>query len=110
MELVCFSFGMQEADVNVQQNLVRSMNEFLGFDPSEIRLEGSEQVGVNWWNLNFKIPNRKEMVDNLRWAAIHKLPWLNHCGVKAVRIGNESQILLQPITRSLSLITPGECL
>ncbi|XP_066027018.1 uncharacterized protein [Pocillopora verrucosa] len=106
VELVCFSFGMQEADVNVQKNLVHSMNAFLGFDPSEIHLERSEQVGVNWWNLNFKIPNRKEMVDNLRWAAIHKLPWLNHCGVKAVRIGNESQILLQPITRSLSLITP----
>lgn len=106
VEVVCFSFGMQGADINVKQNLVHNLIDYLGLDPSEIHLEGSEQVGVNWWNVICRIPKRKEMLDNLRWAAVQKLPWLNHCGVKAVQIGNESQILLQPITRSHTLITP----
>lgn len=107
MELVCFSIDMQGTDDNVraiQEKLVLSMTASLGVDPSLIRLVGSEQVAVNWCNLNFEIPKRKEMLDKLRQAAIQRHQWLNLCWVKAVRIGNESQILLQPITRSLSVI------
>lgn len=114
MELVCFSVGLQRTDDNVkatERNLVLSMCAGLRINPSEIHFVGSEQVGDNWCNLTFEIPKRKEMLNNLRWAAINKEHWLNLCGVKAVKIGNESQILLQPITRSLSLtLTAGEYL
>lgn len=112
MENVCFSIGAQRTDLSVKDTegkLVPAMCAALNIDPSEIRLVGNEGVGDNWFNLTFEIPKRTEVLDTLRWAAIDKKPWLGLCGVKAVTIGNESQILMQPVTRSLSL-TAGELL
>lgn len=110
MEIACFGIGAQRTDHNVkdaERNLVLSMCAALHINPSEIRLVGSEEVGDNWFNLTFEIPHRREVLDTLRWAAIDKEPWLGLCGVKAVTIGRESQILMQPITRSLSLTIPA---
>lgn len=106
MEIVSFGIGSQKTDHNVRDakdKLIISMNAGLGINPSEIRLVGTEEVSDNWFNLSFEIPNKKVLLDKLRWAAIYKESWLGLCGVKSVTIGNESQILLQPVTRSLSL-------
>lgn len=106
MEIASFGIGSQRTDHSVKDakdKLVISMNAGLGIDPSEIRLVGTEDVSDNWFNLTFEIPNKKVLLDKLRWAAIYKESWLSLCGVKSVTIGNESQILLQPVTRSLSL-------
>ncbi|KAL9955973.1 hypothetical protein ACROYT_G037382 [Oculina patagonica] len=106
MEVVCFSIGAQRTDLNVKDTegkLMPTMCAALNIDPSEIHRVGSEGVGGNWFNLTFEIPKRKEVLDTLRWAAIEKKSWLGLCGVKAVTIGNESQILMQPVTRSVSL-------
>lgn len=112
MEIASFGIGSQRTDHNVKDakdKLVISMNAGLGIDPSEIRLVGTEDVSDNWFNLTFEIPNKKVLLDKLRLAAIYKESWLSLCGVKSVTIGNESQILLQPVTRSLSLtIQAGE--
>ena len=112
MEIASFGIGSQRTDHTVKDakdKLVISMNAALGISPSEMCLVGTEEVSDNWFNLNFEIPNKKGLLDQLRWAAIYKEPWLGLCGVKAVTIGNESQILLQPVTRSLSLtIQAGE--
>ena len=112
MEIACFAIGAQRGDLNLkatEEKLVVSMCAALNLSPLEICLVGGEEVGDNWFHLTFKVPNRKEVLDTLRWAAIEKKPWLSLCGVKAVTIGNESQILMQPVTRSLSLtITAGE--
>lgn len=110
MEIARFTIGAQRTDHNVKDakdKLVISMCAALHINPSEICLGESEEVGDNWFNLTFEIPNRREVLDTLRWAAIHKDPWLGLCGVKAVTIGRESQILMQPITRSLSLTIPA---
>ena len=112
METVCFAIGAQKTNLNVkaaEDKLRPSMCGALNIDPSEMHLAGSEEVGDNWFNLIFEIPERKEVLEKLRWDAIEKKPWLSLCGVKAVTIGNESQILLQPVTRSLSqTLTAGE--
>ena len=112
MEIACFGIGSQKTDHNVEvtkDRLVMGMTAALGINPSEIRLIGSEEKSDSWFDLTFEIPNKKEVLDNLRWAAIYKKPWLSLCGVKSVTIGIESQILMQPITRSLSLtIQAGE--
>jgi len=106
MEIACFGIGSQRTDQNVKDandKLVISMNAALGINPSEIRLIRTEECSDSWFNLTFEIPNNKEVLDKLRWAAIHKASWLGLCGVKSVKIADESQILMQPITRSLSL-------
>ena len=112
MEIASFGIGSQRTDDTVKDakdKLVISMNAALGINPSEMCLVGTEEVSDNWFNLTFEIPNKKGLLDKLRWAAIYKEPWLGLCGVKSVAIGNESQILLQPVTRSLSLtIQAGE--
>lgn len=115
METVCFAIGAQKTDLNVkatEDKLRPSMCGALNIDPSQMCLVGSEEVGDNnWFNLIFEIPERKEVLDKLRWDAIEKKAWLSLCGVKAVTIGSESQILLQPVTRSFPLtLTAGEFL
>jgi len=112
MEIACFGIGSQRTDHNVKDakdKLVLSMNAALDISPSEIRLIGTEELSNSWFNLSFEIPKNKEVLDKLRWASICKASWLSLCGVKSVTIGEESQILMQPITRSLSLtIQAGE--
>lgn len=47
----------------------------------------------------FELPNRREVVDKLCLNALEKEPWLTQCGVKAVKIGDKSEIHVQaPIT------------
>jgi len=110
MEIARFTIGAQRTDHNVKEakeKLVINMCAALRLHPSEICLVGSQEVGDNWFNLTFELPKRTEVMDKLRWAAINKDPGLGLCGVKAVTIGNESQIVMQPITRSLSLTIPA---
>jgi len=114
MEIACFTIGAQRTDHSekeAKEKLVINLCSAFRLNPSEICLVESQEVGDNWFNLTFKLPNKTEVLDQLRWAAINKDPGLCLCGVKAVRIGNESQIVMQPITRSLSLTIPaGELL
>ena len=110
MEIVHFTIGTQRTDHNVKEakeKLVINMCGALSLHPSDICLVGSQEAGDNWFNLTFELPRRSEVLDKLRWAAINKDPGLSLCGVKAVTIGNESQIVMQPITRSLSLTIPA---
>lgn len=105
-----FTIGAQRTDHNMKEakeKLIINMCGALSLHPSEICLAGSQEAGDNWFNLTFKLPRRSEVLDKLRWAAINKDPGLSLCGVKAVTIGNESQIVMQPITRSLSLTIPA---
>ena len=47
----------------------------------------------------FELPDRREVVDKLCLNALEKEPWLTRCGVKAVKIGDKSEIHVQaPIT------------
>lgn len=41
------------------------------------------------------------MLDRLCLNALEKEPWLAQCGVRAVKIGDKSEIHMQPITRSV---------
>lgn len=110
METVCFTIGAPTTDHNVKkakETLVINMCDVLSLHPSEICLVGSQEKGDNWFNLTFELPRRSELLGKLRWAAINKDPRLILCGVKAVAIGSEDQIVIQPIPRSLPLANPA---
>lgn len=47
------------------------------------------------------------MLDRLCLNALEKEPWLAQCGVKAVKIGDKSEIHMQPITRSVPTSIAG---
>ena len=82
--------------------LKNSMNLVLRIDPSECHFIKCEEVASNWFNLVFELPNRREVVDKLYLNAFEKEPWLAQCGVRAVKIGDKSEIHMQsPITRSV---------
>lgn len=79
--------------------------------PEELCFVRCEEDALNWFNLTFQIPNRRELLDVLRHDALKKEAWLSVCGVKAVMIGDEAQIVLQPITPLASMMeasSPGE--
>ena len=79
--------------------LINSMNLVLRIDPSECHFIKCEEVASNWFNLMFELPDRREVVDKLCLNALEKEPWLTRCGVKAVKIGDKSEIHVQaPIT------------
>jgi len=104
-EMVHFSFAVQRKDFNIEATkttLLASMCAALHANPEELCFVQCQEVAVNWFDLTFEIPNRKELLDVLRCDAIKKAPWLSVCAVKAVRIGKEAQIIMQPLTRSLS--------
>lgn len=107
MDQVCFSFAAQRNDFNIEATknmLLASMCAALRIDPGELCFLRCQEDAVNWFNVIFEIPKRSELLDTLRRDAMKKAPWLNFCAVKAVMIGEESQILMQPIT--LSPATP----
>ena len=116
MELVHFSFASQEKDFNMdisremlKVSLCAALRTCCG--PEELCFVGCEEDALNWFNLTFQIPNRRELLDVLRHDALKKEAWLSLCGVKAVMIGDEAQIVLQPITPSASMkdvSLPGE--
>ena len=116
MELVQFSFATQRKDFNVESTKAMLTASMCGAlrtccRPEELCFVRCEEDALNWFNLTFEIPNRSELLDILRNDALKKEPWLNLCGVKAVMIGDESQIVLQPITPSASMkdvSSPGE--
>ena len=57
----------------------------------------------NWFSVIFQIPDKAEVLNTLRQDALHKEEWLEQCGIKAVKIGEDAYIfLVHPITRSLS--------
>ncbi|CAH3188528.1 unnamed protein product [Porites lobata] len=105
MEKVCFSFASQRQHFIVPDTvgaLTNSMNLVLRIDPSECHFIKCEEVASNWFNLMFELPNRREVVDKLCLNALEKEPWLAQCGVRAVKIGDKSEIHMQtPITRSV---------
>ena len=105
MEKVCFSFASQRQHFIVPDTvgaLTNSMNLVLCIDPSECHFIKCEEVASNWFNLMFELPNRREVVDKLCLNALEKEPWLAQCGVRAVKIGDKSEIHMQsPITRSV---------
>ena len=78
--------------------LINSMNLVLRVDPRECHFIKCEEVASNWFNLMFELPNRREVVDKLCLNALEKEPWLAQCGVKAVKIGDKSEIHMQEPT------------
>ena len=104
VERVCFSFVVQRQNFNIKATvdvLLNNMSGALHVDPGECHHVQCQEDAENWFNLILELPKRKELLDDLRNAAIMKAPWLAQCGVKAVRIGEEAGIHLQsPITRS----------
>ena len=115
MELVHFSFAAQRSDFNMEVTrdmLTASMCAALRTcRREELCFAGCQEDVLNWFNLTFEIPNRRELLDILRRDALKKEEWLSACGVKAVMIGDEAQIVLQPITPLASLkndSSPGE--
>jgi len=64
-----------------------------------------QQDAPGWISVTFEVPDERGLVDQLRSHAIGVEKWLLDCGVKAVRIANEAQILLQPISATSNLAT-----
>lgn len=57
----------------------------------------------------FELPNRREVLDKLCLNALEKEPWLAQCGVKAVKIGDKSEIHIQtPVTSSVPTSIAGD--
>ena len=102
METVRFSIASQRQHFNEIEfviELINSMILALRIDPSECHFIKCEEIASNWFNLMFELPNRREVVDKLCLNALEKEPWLTQCGVKAVKIGDKSEIHVQaPIT------------
>lgn len=105
MEICYFLFFGQRGNFNIQtttDSLLNSMSSVLSVEPGECRYIQCEEVAENWFRLKFELPNRRELLDCLTQDAVKKAPWLANCGIKAVRIGLNSEIYLQsPITRSM---------
>lgn len=103
MVRVCFSFAEQRNNFNMEATktmLLASMCGALRINPGELCFVCCQEDSVNWFDLIFEMPKRNELLDILRHDAIEKASWLGLCAVKAVMIGEESQILMQPITAS----------
>lgn len=67
-----------------------------GYEIFFVRRE--ENMSSNWFSVIFQIPDKA--VDTLRQDALHKEDWLQQCGIKAVKIGEDAFIfLVQPIVR-----------
>lgn len=105
MVLVHFSFFGLSEDV-IQYNsgiLVANMSHNFNISPQTMRYVRWQQDAPGWISVTFEVPH--ERVDQLRSHAIGVEKWLLDCGVKAVRIADEAQILLQPITATSNLAT-----
>lgn len=82
--------------------MIKNMSNFLKVDPRECHFKEHGEVAPDWFNLMFELPNKKTVLDVLCLNALEKAPWLAQCGVKAVKIGDKSEIYMQsPITRSV---------
>lgn len=105
MEICCFLFSGQRGNFNIQattDSLLNSMGNVLSVEPGECRYIQYEEVAENWFRLKFELPNRRDLLDCLTQNALKKALWLANCGIKAVRIGTNSEIYIQsPITRSM---------
>lgn len=107
MVLVHFSFFGLSEDV-IQYNsgiLVANMSHNFGISPQTMRYVRWQQDAPGWISVTFEVPHERGLVDQLRSHAIGVEKWLLDCGVKAVRIADEAQILLQPITATSNLAT-----
>ena len=82
--------------------MIKNMSNVLKVDPRECHFKEHGEVAPDWFNLMFELPNKKTVLDVLCLNALEKAPWLAQCGVKAVKIGDKSEIYMQsPITRSV---------
>lgn len=107
MVLVHFSFFGLSEDV-IQNNsgiLLANMSHNFNISPQTMRYVRRQQDAPGWISVTFEVPHERGLVDQLRSHAIGVEKWLLDCGVKAVRIANEAQILLQPITATSNLAT-----
>lgn len=107
MVLVHFSFFGLSEDV-IQYNsgiLVANMSHNFNISPQTMRYVRWQQDAPGWISVTFEVPHERGLVDQLRSHAIGVEKWLLDCGVKAVRIADEAQILLQPITATSNLAT-----
>ncbi|KAK2569115.1 hypothetical protein P5673_006003 [Acropora cervicornis] len=107
MVLVHFSFFGLSEDV-IQYNsgiLVANMSHNFSISPQAMRYVRWQQDAPGWISVTFEVPDERGLVDQLRSHAIGVEKWLLDCGVKAVRIANEAQILLQPISATSNLAT-----
>lgn len=107
MVLVHFSFFGLSEDV-IQYNsgiLVANMSHNFNISPQTMRCVRRQQDAPGWISVTFEVPHERGLVDQLRSHAIGVEKWLLDCGVKAVRIADEAQILLQPITATSNLAT-----
>lgn len=87
---------------NTKDAMIKNMSNVLKVDPSECHFIQDGEVAPDWFNLMFELPNKKAVLDVLCLNALEKAPWLAQCGVKAVKIGDKSEIYMQsPITRSV---------
>lgn len=70
----------------------------------EICFVRREEIGANnWFNVIFQIPDKAEVLNTLRQDALRKEDWLQQCGIKAVKIGEEGYIFpANPVALSLS--------
>ncbi|XP_074639019.1 uncharacterized protein LOC141897365 [Acropora palmata] len=107
MVLVHFSFFGLSEDV-IQYNsgiLVANMSHNFSISPQAMRYVRWQQDAPGWISVTFEVSDERGLVDQLRSHAIGVEKWLLDCGVKAVRIANEAQILLQPISATSNLAT-----
>ena len=108
MVMVHFSFLGRSQDVNLQctsDSLLSNMSRALCIGPEDLSCVQCQEDASCWFNITVQMPDKKELLDTLRYQAIGKAKWLQNCAVKAVRIGDEAQILLQPITSSTFMMT-----
>lgn len=111
MVLVHFSFFGLSEDV-IQYNsdiLVAKMSHNFNISPQTMRYVRWQRDAPGWISVTFEVPHESGLVDQLRSHAIGVEKWLLDCGVKAVRIADEAQILLQPITATSNLATAVSC-
>ena len=107
MVLVHFSFfGLSEDVIQCSSDiLVANMSHHFSISPQKLRSVRWQQDAPGWISVTYEVPDERGLVDRLRSHAIGVAKWLLDCGVKAVRIANEAQILLQPITATSNVAT-----
>ena len=107
MVFVHFSFWRlsQDAIQYTLDMLVAKMSHHLSISPEKLCYVQCQHDAPCWFNVTYQVPHERELVNKLRNHAIGVEKWLLDCGVKAVRIGDEAQLLLQPITATFNLAT-----
>ena len=78
--------------------MIKNMSSVLKVDPMECHfVQCTGEVASDWFKLMFELPNKKMVLDALCLNALEKAPWLAQCGVRAVKIGDKSEIHMQSL-------------